>query len=278
MEQRPMSAGRPLAPPDPETALAYLAEAASVDHRREERIDRRMLGWLHLADGALVGAFFAVGVLATLSRADSGQIVLLMLGPLLLWMDLSGQLRDRIGTRPPWFPSWSLPYLGVFASAVVITLLPTPPLWLAAVPFVVSMALFGVSATRQWRQRRPGTISEGPEPFTRAVAVMTVLIGLLLASPILALGRPVPIQNGFAFAILALLLGLTIAQRASSRLAEPAKAWRTAQWGAFIVALSVLLVLIALGELITVVVSSALGVAVIVLFAFVAVWGYRRGH
>lgn len=286
MEQTPMRATEPLEPPAADVARAYLDEAESLEERREARIDRRMLGWLHLTDGLVVGALFSAALFVMRSDASQAHLWLLVLVALIIWMEFAGQVRDRLGVRLPWFRSWSLPYLAVFIPTLVIAwalpTIPQPSLLLVLAPIGISVVVFGVLAARQWRRARAqnqSSMRDETEPFTRKAAVATVAAGVILAALVIAAGVSEQTGATIALVLLCVLLVVTIATRTGSWVPVLGRVWLRPQWAALIIA-GVLfvasLVLSAAVPTARLPVAAATGAFTMLLFVTVAVWGLRR--
>lgn len=287
MEQKPAETGAPLAPPTADVARAYLDELGSVERRREKRIDRRMLGWLHLVDGAVVGALLSAVLVSMQSSSPVRQVPFLAVAALVIWMECAGELRDRTGLRQPWLRSWSLPYLIVFVPTMAIALVPHGDLsseLLVLLPLVISMVAFGILAMKQWRIARreeQGRLADA-ERFTGRVAISSAAFGMLIAALIAALGLEDPTAGSTtAFVLMCVLLGLTLAQRTWAGMPGLGQAWRWPQWTSLVFAAVVFVLLIVLGAwtaLVTIEISLAAGAAVLVIFLVAAGFGVRNAR
>lgn len=274
-----MGGAEPLLPPTAEVASAFLDAAGLVERRREERIDRRMLGWLHLIDGAVVGALLSA-VLVSMQWGPPGrQIPLLIIVALVIWMECAGELRDRTGFQQSWLRSWSVPYLIVFVPTMALGLMPPgdlPSDLLVLVPLVVSLVAFGSLATKQWRSARPdeSVVRAESERFTGRAAISTTVVGALIGAMIAAVGLGDPASGSVvALVLMCVLLGITIAKRAWASVPGLAQGWRRPQWIALSVAAVVFLALIGLGawtSLVTIQVSLSAGAAVFAMFLVVS--------
>lgn len=288
MEQKPIHAAAPLHPPAADVARAYLDEAGAVEQRREARIDRRMLGWLHMIDGIVVGALFSAALFVMRSNPPVRYLWLLAILALVIWMEFAGELRDRLGVRPHWFRSWSLPYLLVFIPTMIIawssSLTPHPSVFLVVVPLGISVLVFGALAARQWWRARgqdySGAIAE-PEPFTPRAAVATAVIGGMLGVLIvIATGAMEPTAGTVIAGILLFaFLVFTIAVQTGSWVPLLGRIWLWPQWAALVIAGAVFLASLVLGvstPILTLTAAVLTGAFVTLLFVVTAVWGLRR--
>lgn len=234
MEQKPVHGAGPLAPPAADVATAYLDEVGTLARRREERIDRRMLGRLHLIDGLVVGALFSAALFVMRSAPSNAHLWLLVI--------------------------------------------------LALTPLGISVIAFGVLALRQWRRasvQERASASQGPEPFTRASAIGTIAMGLVLAGLIVATGVSDPVAGSvMAAVLLCVVLVLTVATRSGSWLPVLGRIWRRPQWTALLVTGALFLASLVLGAGMAAPTrfsaAAAMGALTALLFVVVAVRGFRR--
>lgn len=288
VKQKPMGTATPREPPTAGVAKSYLDEITAIERRREGRIDRRMLGWLHMIDGLVVGSLSAAALFVIATDESIGYLWLLVIFELMIWMEISGELRDRIGARPQWFRSWSLPYLLVFVPTILIvwwsSLIVRPSLLLALVPFGISVLVFGVLAAGQWRRASGQNLSgdmPAPEPFTRGAAIATAVVGTLLG--VLVVVATGVVEPTAATAIAAILLGVlgvfTIAVQTGTWIPALGRVWLWPQWTALVVAGAMFLASLLLGastRIITLPGAVVMGAFVLMLFIAVAMWGVRR--
>lgn len=287
MEQKPTGTAAPLTPPTADVASAFLDEAGFVARRREERIDRRMLGWLHLIDGAVVGAILSAVLVSMQSSSPMRQVPLLAVAALAIWMECASELRDRTGLRQSWFRSWSLPYLIVFVPTMVIALVPPgdqPSAFFVVLPLVISLVAFGTLAMKQWQIARGDEHVEpaDPERFTGRVAISTAAFGVLIGALIWAVGLEDPIAGStVALVLMCVLLGLTLAQRTWTWMPGLGQAWRWPQWTALVFAAVVFVSLVVVGartNFVTIEISLAAGAAVFVVVLVAAFFGARNAR
>lgn len=290
MDQKPMGGAEPLPMPTTDVARAYLDVITTVEQRREERIDRRMLGWLHMIDGFVVGALFSAALIVVRAEPLTQYLWLLIVLALIIWTEFAGELRDRVGVRPQWFRSWSMPYLLVFLPAMMIAWLssqtPHPSALLPLAPFGISVLVFGTLAVRQWR-RASGQDNAGvlaaPEPFTWRAAVATVVVGVTLGALVFVGSGVTEPTTGTVIVgiLLGVLLVFTIASQTGSWMPVLGRIWLWPQWTAPILAGVLFLASLVLGASMRVVTlpgAVLMGAFVVVLFVVVAVWGIRRAE
>lgn len=281
-----MNAAEPFEPPTADVAQAYLAEAGEIERRREARVDRRMLGWLHMVDGLVVGVLFSAALVVIRSSSPTQNLWPLIVVVLVIWMDLSGGVRDRWGVRPRLFRSWSVPYLLVFVPTMLITM--TPSLvaqpWIVLVPFALSVLVFGVLASRQWRSARrqsvPGAV-QATEPFTRGAAIATAVFGVFLGVLVFAAAGVMEPMTGLTVTSVVMvgLFAFMIASQIASGMPVLGRIWTRPQWSALVIGAGMFLTALVLGagaQTVTLSAAVLMGAAVVVLFMTVAVWGVRR--
>ncbi|WP_341975122.1 hypothetical protein LTA6_003476 [Microbacterium sp. LTA6] len=241
MEQKPLSAAEPLEPPTADVAQAYLDEVDVVATRREERIDRRGIAWVALAEAAALAVYLSVMMFGFGSSSSSSFITLIAL--LLVWIQLSGELKESFGfqSRLRRTERWAYALFGFVAVAGVVVGIATQIVG-ADIPFVLRLApgglvllVFGGLAVRDLRRARPAVLRRARAPLATVARNFTLTIGAVfgIAIAITSVAYSVP-ASLFSMALILLMLGWWIAVQISDRLPALGAVWYWPQWAAFV--------------------------------------------
>lgn len=290
MDQRDAPASVPPEPPSPAVAQAYLDGIGTVEQRRDDRIDRRAMGWLDIVSGAILGAYVTLAL--SMLRGEAGSTFLLLLVAMGLWIQLSAGLQEQNGAqrRPTGYSWWGWSALIVvlvscFAAMFVLRLLdaqiPEPFFF---VPGIIAFVVFLARGVRQLTRARgsSGVSRRAHRSFTRAESTGTAVIGLMMGAAIVVAAVP----NDFvsAVATMVLLLGLVVWILSYSKpwgLPSIGAAWRWPHWALMAVSAVVLVMAIAFPTLLgpaTWIAASGVGAIVTVLFVVLGRRGERIGE
>lgn len=288
MEQHPMSASAPLDPPAPDVARAYLEEIGAVEQRREERINRRAMGWLDIVSGAVIGGYVTLAL--SMLRGEVQATFPLLLVALLVWTQLNAGLQERNGAqrRPSGPARWGWIALivmlaGGFAAMIVVRFLDSQlPELFFFIPGSVVFVAFLVRGIRQlMRARGQATTRTGaPHAFSRVESAGTAVIGLVMGSAIALAAVP----NDFVLSVatIFLMLGLMVWILGFLRpwgLPSIGAAWRWPQWALMALAATVLILLVVFPSLFGApswLVAGGVGVLIAIIFVMMAMRG-RKG-
>lgn len=244
MDQLPMDGAEPLAPPNAETARAYLEELEVVRSRRESRIDRRALAAFSLINAVVLSVYVTIAV-CTIGVTPTNTLFLVFLAIFLLWVQLGAEYRESHGALgSPLSSSRAVTFsivavlvvaiIGGFVASLVSAELPVLVRW---VPGILVLLLTGVPAVRDMRRsvRRDATVQR--RRLLRAEQWATIAIGAIMAASIWVLGAGNPIVVPF-FAMLLMggYLAWWIAGRISERLPALGAVWARSQWSVFAIA------------------------------------------
>lgn len=254
MEQKPIAAAQPLDPPTPDMARAYLDEAAAVGQRREERVDRRALARVSLIESFVLAGYLTTMMFGFGTPAASSSFIVLV-GLLLLWVQLTGELRESYGFQPRlrFQQGWGRIVVLVIIAGIVLSGVAlqlgglTMPSTLRFVPGVLVIAVFGTIALRDLRRAGPASPSRSRAPLSASARVATAIIGVAVGVTIwVTATADALVVSWFAMVMMFGVLGWWIAMQVSTRLPALGASWRWPHWGAFLVGWGVLAVLVLL--------------------------------
>lgn len=244
MDQRPMDGAEPLAPPNAETAQAYLEELERVRSRREERIDRRALGLMALANAIVLAVYVTIATFA-IGVAQANMSFLVLLALFMLWIQLSTEYRERQGAPgSPLSDSRRVNYgfvvvllVVVFSGFVVSALGVDLPAIVRFIPGVVVLLIVGIPAVRDLRGSSRVDSGVVRRPLVPAERWVTIGTGVIIAASIWVIGAGSPLLTPyFAMVVMICYLGWWIAGRVSERLPAIGAVWALPHWLVFALA------------------------------------------
>mgnify|MGYP001611595603 CR=1 FL=1 len=243
MEQTPIDGAAPPAPPSAEVAQAYLDRDAAVRARREDRLDRRELARLALAE-AIVLPLYLTGVLFTVGESTAAPAVLMLVAVFVLWMQLAGERRESLGLRAGSGGSWGwaprvfvVILVASLAAGIGMQIAEIEYPWpLRLLPALIALSLLGPPALRELREAPRRAISER-QTFTPAARWATTGMGVVLGLGIWAVGAGDSlIAVGMTMLVLLSICAWWFVGSVSGRVPVLGARWRWPQWAAFAVA------------------------------------------
>ncbi|MGO3190385.1 MAG: hypothetical protein ACTIKQ_03160 [Microbacterium sp.] len=290
MDQRDAPASVSPEAPSPDVAKAYLDGIGAVEKRRDERIDRRAMGWLDIVSGAVLGAYVTLAL--SMLRGEAGATFPLLLVAMGLWIQLSAGLQERNGAqrRPTGYSWWGWSALIVvlvvgFAAMFVLRLLdaqiPEPFFF---VPGAIAFVAFLSRGIRQLALARgsSGVSRRAHRSLSRVESTGTAVIGLMMGAAIFVAAVP----NDFVSAVATMipLLGLVVWILSYSKpwgLPSIGAAWRWPHWALMAASAIVLVMVIASPTLLgpaTWIAAGGVGAIIAVLFVVLERRGERVGE
>jgi MFS family permease len=251
VEQRPEPGLEPYDPPSAELARAYLDESTRVAQRREERIDRRAAARLLLIDGAVFGVYLITLMLCFTPSGDLNVMVILV--PFLIWTQLAATLREeygyqRRGREQRLRTAVVLIILVMLVGGLTAAFLDLGiPFWLRVLPGILSFLMYGALAWDEWRRAAAVTTPRIRTPFTRAVRVTTIVMGVALGATIGSVA-----STALVAAVVVVLVMLALAAWMLTSLVAGgsplATAWGVFHWTCFALSGAVVVALVLVGQ------------------------------
>lgn len=242
MDQVPLPSEQPLTPPNADVAEAYLGELDTVRHRREQRIDRRGMAFLRIADAVVAAAYVTLAMFG-LTADGGGATFTSAIIVLLLWLQLSTERRESYGflARPQGRERrldiglaavLAVVVLGGFVLQVTGVSLPALVRFL---PALFVLGVFGTLGLRALRRAGPAALRAGRGRLSRGARSATIGIGVLLALLVSSAGAPAALWYPLLVPMAGIIavLGWWTAARISERLPALGIVWAWPQWTAF---------------------------------------------
>lgn len=242
MEQVPLPSEQPLTPPNADVAQAYLGELDTVRYRREQRIDRRGMASLRIADAVAVAAYVTLAMFG-LSADAAGATFTSAIVVLLLWLQLSTERRESYGFLAR--PQGRERRLDISLAVVLLAVVPGGfllqatgvglPALVRFLPALFVLGVFGTLGLRALRRAGPAPLRAGRSRLSRGARVVTIGMGALLALLVSSIGAPPELW----YPLLAPMVGIIAmlawwtAARISERLPALGIVWAWPQWTAF---------------------------------------------
>ncbi|MEJ1089890.1 hypothetical protein WDU99_16355 [Microbacterium sp. Mu-80] len=220
-----------------------------VTQRREQHIDRRAAARLLLIEGAAFGAYLVI--LMLIFPPGTGMNVAVLIAPFLIWTQLATTLRDEYGYQPRGREQRLRSTVVIIVLLMVCGALLTVfldidlPSWARPLPGVLSFVLYAVLAWDEYRRASVEAIRRGRTPFTRAVRVQTIGIGVVLGVIIASAASPALIA-AIATAAVMIALAAWLLTTALTGGSTAATAWGVFHWICFAAAGAVVAVLLLL--------------------------------
>ncbi len=241
MDQKPLRATAPLDPPTADVARAYLEEVGTVSQRREERVDRRGMAQVALWEACALAVYLCV-MMFGFGGATVASTFILLISVFLLWIQLSGELKESYGFQARGGLRTRSLYI---AFAVIVVATATAgislqlngvdiPLGLRFVPGALVLLVFGGLAVRDIQKAGAANHERGRMPLPVTARAITITMGALIGAAILvaAAADPFP-ASVFSLVLMFCMGGWWIATQVSDRLPALGALWSWPQWSAF---------------------------------------------